>query len=127
VSEPPFVVEESGETIAGRAPDVSRQILRELRTGERPSEGQLDLHGRLLDEALAGVARFVGLARGRGARVVTVIHGRGRNSDGGDAVLRPAIWRWLASPGAARAGVAAFTSVAPRLGGAGATAILLRR
>ncbi len=124
---PSYLVEESGETITGRAPDVSVKILRALRNGDPPVQARLDLHGRLRDEAVRGVERFVAAARARGAKVALVIHGRGHNSEGGGAVLRPAVWQWLASPAAARAGVMAFSSARPQDGGAGATVLLLRR
>ena len=124
---PPFVVEESGDTITGRAPEVSVKILRALRNGEPPVKARLDLHGRLRDEAVHGVERFVAAARARGARTALVIHGRGHNSEAGGPVLRPAIWQWLQSPAASRAGVMAFASARPRDGGAGATVMLLRR
>lgn len=124
---PPYVIEESSDTIAGRAPDVSLKLLRELRNGELPIQARLDLHGRLRDEAVRGVERFVAAARARAAKVALVIHGRGHNSDAGGPVLRPAVWQWLSSPAAARAGVLAFTSARPRDGGPGATLILLRR
>jgi DNA-nicking Smr family endonuclease len=127
VDTPPFVVEESGDTIAGRAPEVSAKILRALRNGEPPVQARLDLHGRLRDEAVRGVERFVAAARARGARTALVIHGRGHNSEAGGPVLRPAIWQWLQSPAASRAGVMAFASARPRDGGAGATVMLLRR
>ncbi len=113
--------------ITGRAPDVSVKILHALRNGEPPVQARLDLHGRLRDEAVRGMARFVAAARGRGARAALVIHGRGHNSEAGASVLRPAIWQWLSSPAAARAGVLAFASARPRDGGAGATVMLLRR
>jgi DNA-nicking Smr family endonuclease len=127
VNAPQYVIEESGDTIAGRAPDVSVKILRALRNGEPPVQARLDLHGRLRDEAVGGMERFVAAARARGAKVALVIHGRGHNSEAGAAVLRPAIWQWLSSPAAARAGVLAFASARPRDGGAGATVMLLRR
>jgi DNA-nicking Smr family endonuclease len=123
----PYLVEQSGDTITGRAPDVSLKILHALRNGEPPLQARLDLHGRLRDEALRGIERFVSLARARGAKAALVIHGRGQNSEPGGPVLRPAIWQWLASGAAARAGVLAFTSARPRDGGAGATVMLLRR
>jgi DNA-nicking Smr family endonuclease len=127
VEAPTYLVEESGDTITGRAPDVSVKILRALRTGDPPVQARLDLHGRVRDEAVRGVERFIAAARARGARAALVIHGRGHNSEAGGPVLRPAIWQWLSSPAAARAGVLAFTSAHPRDGGAGATVMLLRR
>jgi len=71
--------------------------------------------------------RFVTSSAARGARALLVIHGRGRGSDADGPVLRPAVWEWLASAAAERAGVMAFTSARPRDGGDGATLVLLRR
>ena len=56
-----------------------------------------------------------------------VIHGRGQNSEGGTAVLRPALAEWLAGAAAARVGVMAFAPAPARAGGVGATVVLLRR
>ena len=41
--------------------------------------------------------------------------------------MRPAVWEWLAGSRRARASVMAYASAPPRLGGAGATLILLRK
>ena len=122
-----FVVEQTGDEIAGRAPDVSLKLLRELRAGAPAVDARLDLHGRGRAEAVRALESFVAGARARGARALLVIHGRGHGSDAGGPVLRPAIWEWLASPAAERLGVMAFTSARPRDGGAGATIVLLRR
>jgi DNA-nicking Smr family endonuclease len=124
---PPFEVEETPDQIRGRRRDVPREVLRALRAGQPPVDARLDLHGRTADDAARGVERFVEAARARGARALLVIHGRGRNSEVGGPVLRPAIWRWLASAASAQAGVLAFTSASPRDGADGATIILLQR
>ena len=123
----PFVVEQAGDTISGRAPDVAIKQVHELRTGAHAVDARLDLHGRARAEALRGLEKFVVAARARGARALLVIHGSGHRSDADGPVLRPAVWEWLASAAAARAGVMAFTSARPRDGGAGATLVLLRR
>jgi DNA-nicking Smr family endonuclease len=125
-AEPPATLL-AGEAGAGRAPDVSVAVLRALRRGEPRPEARLDLHGRTRDEALRAAERFLQLARADGRRAVLVIHGRGQNSEAGEAVLRPALQAWLVSPAATRAGVMAFAPASPRDGGAGATLILLRR
>jgi DNA-nicking Smr family endonuclease len=122
-----FIVEQTGDEIAGRAPDVSLKVLRELRAGAHAAEARLDVHGRDRAEALRAVESFVGDAHARGARSLLVIHGRGHGSDAGGPVLRPAIWQWLAGAAAERCGVMAFVTARPRDGGAGATMILLRR
>jgi DNA-nicking Smr family endonuclease len=124
---PPFVVEQVGDTISGRAPDVAIKQVHELRAGVHAVDARLDLHGRARAEALRGLEKFTVAARARGARALLVIHGSGHRSDGGGPVLRPAVWEWLASAAALRAGVMAFTSARARDGGAGATLVLLRR
>ena len=122
-----FVIEQSGDTIAGRAPDVSLKLLHALRGGQPAPEARIDLHGRARVEALRELERFVISARARAARCLLVIHGRGRGSDAGGPVLRPAVWEWLSGPAAARGGVMAFASARPVDGGDGATLVYLRR
>ena len=124
---PPFEVERVGDAVAGRAADVSAEVLRALRRGDHRPEARLDLHGQTREEALRAVERFVLRSRADGHRAVLVIHGRGQNSEAGEPVLRPALHEWLASAAAARAGVMAFAPAPARAGGTGATVVLLRR
>ena len=118
----PWVVEDDGQRHRGRAPDVSRDLPRRLAAGGFPVEARCDLHGMTRDEAAAALARFVADARGAGHRTLLVIHGRGTHTPEGRAVLRTFVLRWLR-----RAEVLAFASAPPRLGGAGATLVRLRR
>ena len=124
---PPFQIESVGDAVAGRAADVSAEVLRALRRGDHRPEGRIDLHGQTREEALRAVERFVLRSRADGHRAVLVIHGRGQNSEAGEPVLRPALQEWLASAAAARAGVMAFAPAPARAGGTGATVVLLRR
>ena len=126
-AKPRCIVEQTGDAIAGRSPDVSLKVLRELRAGAHAVEARLDVHGRGRVDALRALESFVAGAHARGARALLVIHGRGHGSDEGRPVLRPAVWEWLASVAAERCGVMAFASAGPRDGGAGATIVLLRR
>lgn len=123
----PFIVEQTADTITGRARDVAAKVLRELRSGAQPIDARLDLHGRARGDAMRELERFVASSAARGTRALLVIHGRGRGSDAGGPVLRPAVWEWLAGTAAERAGIMAFTSARPRDGGDGATLVLLRR
>ena len=122
-----FQVERVGDAVAGRAADVSAEVLRGLRRGDHRPEARLDLHGQTREEALRAVERFVLRSRADGHRAVLIIHGRGQNSEAGEPVLRPALHEWLASAAAARAGVMAFAPAPARAGGTGATVVLLRR
>ena len=121
----PYVVEQTGDSIVGRARDVAAKLVRELRAGSHLIDARLDLHGRARDAALRDLEKFV--AGVRNARCLLVIHGRGHGSDAGGPVLRPVVWDWLASPAAERHGVMAFASARPADGGPGATLVLLRR
>jgi DNA-nicking Smr family endonuclease len=123
----PLVIETVGDAVSGRASDVSAALLRALRRGEHRPEARLDLHGLTRDEALRAAEQLVQRSRGEGRRVMLVIHGRGHGSEGGEAVLRPALQAWLGTAAAARAGVMAFAPAPPRDGGTGATLILVRR
>jgi DNA-nicking Smr family endonuclease len=124
---PPFETERVGDAVAGRAADVSAEVLRALRRGDHHPAARLDLHGQTREEALRAVERFLLRSRADRHRAVLVIHGRGQNSEAGEPVLRPALQEWLASTAASRAGVMAFAPAPPRAGGTGATVVLLRR
>src|SRR6476619_6064453 len=73
-----FIVEQTGDEIAGRAADVSRKVLRELRA--HAVDARLDVHGRGRAAALRALESFVAGAGPRGARTLLVIHGRGHGS-----------------------------------------------
>jgi DNA-nicking Smr family endonuclease len=111
---------------SGRAEDVSRAILAELRRGRREPEREVDLHRMLARDAKALLARELADAVRSGERCVLVIHGRGLHSGEGGPVLRDALPGWLSS-GPAASRVMAFAPAPPRLGGPGATLVLLRR
>ncbi|HVZ74732.1 MAG TPA: Smr/MutS family protein [Polyangia bacterium] len=118
-----FTIDERGETISARANGVDARTLRALAAGDPPVEARLDLHGMPRERALAALARFVAKARADGRRAALVIHGRGAHSDDARAVLKPLVWRWLATT----QDVLAFTSARAAQGGDGATILLLRR
>lgn len=105
---------------------VSDAQLAALGRGEPEPEERIDLHGARLEAAGRLLARRIANARGRGLRAVLVIHGQGQRSPGGEAVLRDALPDWL-TDGPASAAVLAFAPAPDRLGGRGATVVLLRR
>src|SRR4051794_5305893 len=123
----PFVVEQTADTIAGRARDVAAKLVSELRGGAHAVDARIDLHGRGRADALRGLERFVTAAHARGDRGLLVIHGRGHGSDAGGPILRPAGWEWRARAADEGCGVMAFVSARPRDGGDGAPRVLLRR
>ena len=122
----PFDLVESDEYHEGRAPGIDPRVSKRLRRGEFSVQADVDLHGMDARSAHALVVKLCADAHGRGLRVVKIVHGRGRNSPGGEAVLRPLLPRWL-SRGTTGKLVLAWTSAPAHDGGAGATYVLLRR
>lgn len=122
----PFALVESDEYHEGRAPGVDPRVPKRLHRGEFSVQAEVDLHGTDSATAHAIVVRLCAHAHARGLRVLKIVHGRGRNSPGGEAVLRPSLPRWL-SRGPTGKLVLAWTSAPQNDGGAGATYVLLRR
>ncbi len=110
---------------AAAAEGVSDQQLFALRRGEREPEERIDLHGTRKDAAGTLLAKRIESARAQGLRCVIVIHGRGQHSPLGEAVLKDAVPGWLTKGATGRA-VLAFAPAPDRLGGDGATLVLLR-
>jgi DNA-nicking Smr family endonuclease len=122
-----FTLTLAGEQIEGRASGVDARAVRRLKDGEPAIEARLDLHGHSREPALAALERFVQSSRAASRRAVLVIHGRGARSSAEGPVLKPLVWRWLASSRVAAATVLAFSSARPADGGDGATLVLLRK
>ncbi|OFZ67199.1 MAG: hypothetical protein A2V79_01155 [Betaproteobacteria bacterium RBG_16_56_24] len=112
----------------GDAPDeflsngLSRLALRKLRRGNWPVQDRLDLHGLHSDAARKLMQEFLHEAMQRNLRCVLVIHGKGMNSPGGEAVLRKLARHWLTR----HPGVMGYCDAPPREGGSGAVMILLK-
>ncbi len=124
--EAPFDLVESDEYHEGRAPGIDLRVVKRLHRGEFSVQAELDLHGADARSAHTLVEKLCADAHVRGLRVVKIVHGRGRNSPGGEAVLRPSLPRWL-SRGPTGQLVLAWTTAPQNDGGAGATYVLLRR
>jgi DNA-nicking Smr family endonuclease len=101
---------------------LSRMTLRKLRRGTWPVQDSLDLHGNTSDAARKLLQQFLQEATRRGLRCVLVIHGKGLNSQDGEAVLRKLSRHWLAQ----HPQVLAFCNAQPRDGGSGAVLVLLK-
>ena len=123
---PAFRWPEASERLRAAAPGVSDAQLLALGRGDPAPEERIDLHGTRRDQAKRLLAKRIESARAEGKRCVVVIHGRGQNSATGEAVLRDALPEWL-TRGAIAKGVLAFAPAPDRLGGRGATLVLLRQ
>jgi DNA-nicking Smr family endonuclease len=123
---PSFRWPDPEERCLAAASGVSDQQLLHLGRGEPAPGERIDLHGVRHDAAESLLGRRLEAARARGLRSVLVIHGIGRHSGSGEAVLREALPDWLTGR-AGRPHVLAFAPAPPRLGDRGATIVLLRR
>jgi DNA-nicking Smr family endonuclease len=72
---------------AAQAEAVAGGAARAQRLRGRASEARLDLHGKTGDEAWRALEDFFGCARALGLEKVLLIHGKGKHSKGGGAVL----------------------------------------
>jgi DNA-nicking Smr family endonuclease len=104
-------------------PGLQNKHIRRLRRGQIPIEAEADLHGLRAHEAETHLKFFLSECRDEGLRCVRVIHGKGRGSQGGRAVLKWEVDRWLRR----HDGVVAFCTAQPRHGGSGAVYVLLER
>lgn len=108
------------------APGINDLALARLRRGDPEPEERIDLHGTRQGEARRILAMRIESAVARGLRCVVVVHGVGRRSPNEEAILRDALPGWL-ERGANARHVLAFAPAPRRLGGDGATLVLLRK
>ena len=101
---------------------LSRMTLRKLRRGGWPIQGRLDLHGNSIDAARKLLQEFLHEAAQRNWRCVLVIHGKGLNSLGGEAVLRKLARHWLTQ----HQQVLGYCDAPGKEGGSGAALVLLK-
>ncbi len=99
---------------------LSFKSLRKLR--RQAVQDTLDLHGSPVDAARMLLQQFLSEATQHQLRCVLVIHGKGKNSLGGEAVLRTHTRHWLTQHPL----VLAFCVAPPDLGGGGAALVLLK-
>ena len=101
---------------------VRIQVMRRLRRGLYPIEGELDLHGLSQTAARDRLAGFLARSRDGGCRCVRIIHGKGYRSGARGPVLKAAVNLWLRR----HMDVMAFVSARAIDGGGGAVYVLLR-
>jgi DNA-nicking Smr family endonuclease len=114
-------VEESGDALLFRRPEVGLPTFRRLRAGHYRVEGEIDLHGMTAAMVEPALREFLAEARRHRARVVRVIHGKGRRSGNRGPVLKLVASNYLCRLDS----VLAFASAREVDGGAGAILVLL--
>ena len=96
---------------------------RRIKRGKVEISARFDLHGHTQESAWSALPAFLMREQARGSRCVIVITGKGRLGEG---VLRRNFLRWLEMP-QARSLVSGYAQAHPRLGGAGAFYVFLKR
>ena len=112
-----------GDVLSFARGGVRRRDFERLRRGRFRIEADLDLHGRIVADAVTVLDDFLEDSRRRGRRCVRIVHGKGFGSRSGLPIMKSHVDRWLR----ARAEVLAFCSATPPDGGTGALYVLLRR
>jgi DNA-nicking Smr family endonuclease len=113
---------ESGEELLYLRDGHSPTILKKLRRGNWVIQGELDLHGMIVDEARLYVASFLADCRRRGVRCVRIIHGKGLGSANREPILKHKLRNWLMQ----RDEVIAYAQAREVDGGSGAVVVLLK-
>lgn len=106
------------------AAGVHQVVVDRLADGDIPYQAHIDLHGHTREEAREALERFLKESIALGRTSVLVVHGRGKRSPEGRAVLRTAVHSWLRRGALGRL-VAAYTTARAVDGGGGATYVLL--
>jgi len=107
---------------------LGRRMRTRVARGREPIDARLDLHGLTRNKAHAELLHFLRQASARGARLVLVITGKGRRSEGeGErGVLRRQVPQWLGLP-EFRPFVVGFEDAHITHGGEGALYIRVRK
>ncbi|MHB8741953.1 MAG: Smr/MutS family protein [Sulfuricaulis sp.] len=114
---------ETGEELLYARPGLQHSVIRKLRRGQYTIEAELDLHGATVLQAREAVNVFLNKVQEQDKRVVRIIHGKGKSSEGKLPVLKGKVNSWLRQKGE----VLAFCSARPNDGGTGAVYVLLKR
>ena len=124
--------ERGHDDLRSRAHTLDANWDRKLAHGLVSPDFTLDLHGHSLDAAHARLDHGLALALAQGARLVLLITGKQRPSDGAGGrgerrgAIRAKFLDWLAL-GSHGSHIAAIRPAHPRHGGAGAVYLVLRR
>jgi DNA-nicking Smr family endonuclease len=114
-------VVESGDALMFRRESISESVFRKLRTAQYRVDGEIDLHGLVAADVEPALRSFLSEAMHHNARVVRVVHGKGRRSGNRGPILKLVTSRYLQRVGA----VLAFASAREVDGGSGAILVLL--
>ena len=106
-----------------RANGVQDKLIKKLRRGQLRPQADIDLHGMTRAVALQELQAFITTCQSRGINCIHIVHGKGLQSDGGKAVLKPSVAAWLRQIPT----VLAYCPAQIQDGGDGALYVLLKR
>jgi DNA-nicking Smr family endonuclease len=116
-------VVETGDSLQFRRAAISQSVFRKLRAAQYRVDGEIDLHGLTAAKVEPALRSFLTEAMHHAARVVRVVHGKGRRSG-----HRGPILKWVVSGYLQRVdAVLAFASAREVDGGSGAILVLLAK
>lgn len=121
-----FELEYTEEFMYGYVRGLDIKIFQQLKAGSLSVAAHLDLHGMTSDQARDNLLFFIHESYLQNHRCVLLVTGRGKNSPGGQAVLRTEAETWLTRDPLRRV-ILAFCTAQPKDGGAGALYVLLRK
>jgi len=121
-----FELEYTEEYMYGYVRGLDIKIFQQLKAGSLSVAAHLDLHGMTSDQARESMLFFIRESYLQGHRCVLMVTGRGKNSPGGQSVIRTETETWLTKEPLRRV-VLAFCTAQPKHGGAGAIYVLLRK
>lgn len=112
----------SADVVGFATTGIQKRVLKRLRGGGFPIEGELDLHGLKVIEAKQRLAAYLGASVADGLRCLHIIHGKGFRSEGDHPALKNHLNLWLRQ----EPDVLAFCTAKPADGGTGALYVLLK-
>lgn len=121
-----FEIEYCEDYMFGFVQGIDSKLFQKLKAGAFSYENYVDLHGQNADQAYDSLHFFIRESYLQGNRCVLVVTGKGRNSPGGQSILKREVFDWLAREPFRRV-VLAFCTAQPKDGGAGALYVLLRK
>jgi DNA-nicking Smr family endonuclease len=121
-----FEIEYSDEYMHGHVKGADLKAVNQLKAGALAVDAHLDLHGLNSDQARDSLLFFLHECYLQSKRCVLLVPGRGKNSPGGQSILKREIQAWLTQDPLKRM-VLAFCTAQPKHGGAGALYVLLRK
>jgi len=121
-----FELEYTEDFMYGYVRGLDIKTFQQLKSGSLDTGSHLDLHGMTTDQAQESLLFFIRESYFQDHRCVLVVTGRGKNSPGGQSILRRETETWLTRDPLKQV-VLAFCTAQPKDGGAGAIYILLRK